>query len=134
MAGRVRCSGMALAAIVLGAYGATTADAQGGEGVTGQVTVKPSNYAGPCPVSVEFVGTLRTFTGNAYSYRWERSDNTFSPVQVVPMSSDFSPVSVRSSWRVSRPRGEVFRGWERLHVLSPSTFVSAPASFQVVCR
>jgi hypothetical protein len=92
---------------------------------------RPGRYDGPCPASIEFVGTIYVNFPTTVTFRWERSDGATGRVE----SARINPTgSVVTRWQLSRRPGEVFRGSETLHVLSPGDFFSNPAEFTLVCR
>jgi hypothetical protein len=93
---------------------------------------RPPAYNGPCPASIEFVGTIFVNRPARVSYRWERSDRATGPVQTIFIPGGAG--GVRTQWQLGRPPGQVFRGAETLHVLSPGDFYSNPAEFTLVCR
>lgn len=93
---------------------------------------RPHHYDGFCPAEIEFIGTIYVNYPTTVSYRWERSDGAAGPVQTTRVNSAGQGVYTR--WRLARPPGQVFRGGERLHVLSPGNHLSNPAGFTLVCR
>jgi hypothetical protein len=93
---------------------------------------RPANYDGRCPASIEFVGTIFMNYQATVSYRWERSDGASGPVETVVVRGPRQRAVTR--WQLRRPVGEVFRGVETLHVISPVNLYSNPAQFQLVCR
>jgi hypothetical protein len=93
---------------------------------------KPSRYDGNCPASIEFIATIVVNYPATVSYRWERSDHATGPVQTVNIRSAGQGVVTR--WQLSRQIGEVFSGWQRLHVLSPGDSYSNEANFTLICR
>jgi hypothetical protein len=93
---------------------------------------KPKHYEGPCPASIEFVGTIFVNHPAQVTYRWERSDHATGPAQSVFISG--AGRGVTTTWQMSRPPAEVFRAGEVLHVLSPGDVYSNRAEFTLVCR
>jgi hypothetical protein len=92
----------------------------------------PHRHEGRCPASIAFVGTISVNRPTQVSYRWERSDGATGRVETVVIQGRGQSVSTR--WQLSRPRAEVFRGSQTLHVLSPGDHVSNPAEFTLICR
>ena len=43
------------------------------------VIAKPSTYTGPCPATIEFLGTIFVGRPAIVEYRWERSDGVMGP-------------------------------------------------------
>ena len=98
--------------------------------VTRVLVAKPKTYPGPCPVTIEFVGTIFVSRAARVEYRWERSDGGMGPRESVDIRS--AAKSVTSTWRVGAPR-KSFSGWERLRVLSPNGVISNAAAVQIKC-
>lgn len=94
------------------------------------VVAKPRTYSGPCPTTIEFLGTIFVSRPARVEYRWERSDGTLGPRQFVDIRS--AGKGVTTTWRVGTPR-RVFSGWERLRVLSPNAISSNTAAIQIKC-
>ena len=93
---------------------------------------QPNAYNGPCPATIEFIGTIFVNHPARVSYRWERSDHATGAVQTVQINGGGR--SVRTQWHLGHPRGQVFHGTETLHVLSPGDAYSNPAEFTLVCH
>jgi hypothetical protein len=92
----------------------------------------PRNFTGSCPASIGFTGTISVNGQTKVTYRWERSDKAKAPVETVVIQGRGQSVSTK--WQLSRPKGEVFKGAETLHVLTPVESLSNPAEFTLVCR
>src|SRR5215467_3873777 len=98
--------------------------------VTKVVVAPPKIPLGPCPATVEFVGTIFVSRPARVDYRWERSDGATGPRESVDIRS--AAKSVTNSWRVGTPR-KPFSGWQRLRVLAPNGVVSNTAPLQIKC-
>jgi hypothetical protein len=92
----------------------------------------PRRHEGPCPVTIDFVGTISVNQPTKVTYRWERSDRAIGRTETVVIQGRGHSVS--TNWRISRPKGGTFTGSETLHVLSPVNQVSNAAEFTLVCR
>lgn len=95
------------------------------------VIAKPKNYHGPCPTTVEFVGTIFVSHPSKVEYRWERSDGAMGSRQFVDIRS--AGQGVTDTWRLGTPHKDL-DGWVRLHVLAPTGITSNDATFEVHCR
>jgi hypothetical protein len=125
---RTRLAVAFLAAGALGLACVARAQPQSVDNVT--AVAKPAHYTGPCPGEVHFLGKIFAGVPTTVSYRWERSDGEVGPVQKVLVSGGSH--SIETVWRVG-VRGKVFRGGERLRVLSPGDTYSIEATFSVAC-
>ncbi len=92
---------------------------------------KPSTYLGPCPTTIEFVGTIFVSRPGRVEYRWERSDGAMGPREFVDIRS--AGKGVTTTWQVGTPRRS-FNGWQKLHVLAPTGIISNQASIQIKCN
>ena len=95
------------------------------------VIAKPKTYAGPCPTTIEFVGTIFVSRPARVEYRWERSDGAMGPRESVDIRS--AGKGVTTTWKVGTPR-KSFSGWQRLHVLAPASTISNQAVVQIKCN
>ncbi len=112
------------------------------------IDASAARYSGPCPTTVRFRalidssskgvqnndGTLAPGFGGQVQFHFERSDGSKGPTQQLSFTSD-RPLAAYDEWPISQS----YAGWEKVVVdrpLRPTTgeHVSAPASFQVVCR
>jgi hypothetical protein len=100
--------------------------------VTKVVTIaKPKRYSGPCPTTIEFVGTIFVSHPARVEYRWERSDGATGSTQTVDIRS--AGQGVKDTWRIGTP-GKSFSGWVKLHVLAPTGISSDAATFDIRCQ
>ena len=95
------------------------------------VIAKPSTYTGPCPATIEFLGTIFVSRPARVEYRWERSDGVLGPRESVDSRS--AGKGVTTTWKMGTPRRS-FSGWERLHVLAPASMISNQATVQIKCN
>ena len=92
----------------------------------------PHRHEGPCPVTIDFVGTISVNQPTKVTYRWERSDRAIGRTETAVIQGRGHSVS--TSWKISRPKTGTFTGSETLHVLSPVNQVSNAAEFSVACK
>jgi len=95
------------------------------------VIAKSKTNVGPCPMTVEFLGTIFVSRPARVEYRWERSDGAVGPREFVDIRS--AGKGVTTTWQVGAPRRN-FSGWARLRVLSPNSIVSNTATIQIKCN
>lgn len=95
------------------------------------VIAKQKTYTGPCPTTIEFLGTIFVSRPARVEYRWERSDGTVGPREFVDIRS--AGKGVTTTWRVGTPRRS-FSGWAKLRALTPNSSISNTAAFQVKCN
>lgn len=133
-----------LGILIAGCLGALPAAAQRGPvvpqpargatlvtGVTAAVNF--AGYQGPCPAPLVFTATI-TAAGplaRPISYQWVRSNGTKLPKRTVKMTG--TSVTVTDRWRLGAS-GQMVRGGEQLHILSPNALVSNQATTSVLCR
>ena len=117
--------------MVLACLFVTTAEAQQYTVTKVVAIAKPNTYAGPCPATIEFVGTIFVSRPARVEYRWERSDGAMGPRESVDISS--AGKGVTTTWQVGTPHRS-FNGWEKLHVLAPNSISSNEAAVQIKCN
>jgi hypothetical protein len=93
---------------------------------------KPKSYRGPCPATIEFIGTIHVSRYPVrVEYQWERSDGGKGPREMVEIDSAGRGVTDRWTLGAGHDRMNV---WERLHVLAPTGISSPPAHAHLDCR
>ena len=92
---------------------------------------KPNTFAGPCPTTIEFVGTIFVSRPGRVEYRWERSDGVMGPRESVDIRS--AGKGVTTTWKLGTPHRN-FSAWEKLHVLAPTGIISNQAAIQIKCN
>jgi hypothetical protein len=100
------------------------------------VTANPESFAGRCPVTIKFTGTIQVLNyPMTFNYQWERSDGAKGQVHVVRVpSAKTKTVTVVDSWKVGS-KGQNLQVWEKLRVNCGNThIVSAPAAASINCR
>ena len=96
------------------------------------VVAKPRSYSGPCPATLQFIGTIHVSRFPVWvDYVWERSDGARGPRQRVRIDSVGRGVS--ETWQLGSGRQRM-QVWERLHVLAPTGISSPVARVNVNCR
>ena len=125
-----------LAALLLpAALGLVALPAPAIEWTYAQVTVSPQTSSGLLPAVFKFTGKVTLKKGGRFTYRWERSDGLVDKTVNPAVSYDgVHPALVTTTWTLEavgpcRP----FRGWVRLHLLTPVDFVSNLADFRFEC-
>jgi hypothetical protein len=81
--------------------------------------------ASKCPLRIQFKGMVRVDKPTTITYRWERSDGTQLPTQTFEIKTADAPFEVKPPdvWNVGNG-GQVFRGAETLHVMTPSDYAT----------
>jgi hypothetical protein len=100
------------------------------------VTADPESFAGRCPVTIKFTGTIEVLAyPMTFNYHWERSDGAKGPVHVVRVPSPRTrTITVVDTWRLGS-QGQNLNVWQKLHVNCGNThIVSEPASASISCR
>ena len=96
------------------------------------VVAKPQVYTGPCPATLQFIGTILVCRHPVWvTYEWVRSDGATGPRERVEITS--AGRGVTTTWKLGT-RGEHIHLWEQLHVLAPTNVRSPRAAVQVNCR
>jgi hypothetical protein len=96
------------------------------------IVAKPRSYSGPCPVTLQFIGTIFVSRYPVWvEYQWERSDGARGQRQKVRIDSRGRGVS--ETWQLGG-RHERMQVWERLHVLAPTGITSPVARVNVNCH
>ena len=97
---------------------------------------EPRAYAGACPVTITFPGTITVVGSGTVSWVWESSDGDSSPVQTDTFTRSGSH-KVSSNWKVAQsvPTGQ---GWESIRILDPimdrpDSAWKTQVSFTVAC-
>ncbi len=124
-----------LAAIPLAAQrGAGAPAGKPGAVVTAvRVVVDQVSYQGPCPAKLLFTATITAATPRTspISYQWVHSDGVKGPKRTLRMVG--ATATVTDHWKLGAS-GQMVRGWNELHILSPNRLVSNQAMTSVLCR
>lgn len=105
-------------------------------GAKGRVTaarLAVANYPrnGPCPVKLNFNGTITTNGPAEVKYTWVSFDGGTWPEGTLTFRAAGTQ-RVTQQWQLGAP-GDSKSGWLQLKVISPNTLVSPRASFSVRC-
>lgn len=109
----------------------------GGDGtITATLSANPATYEGPCPVNIDFTGTITDSVGNRdIRYRTIDSRGFTGAEETIRLSQGESetifPLSA-SIGGTARP-GEGTQGWVAIEFLEPNRFVAGRAMFDIIC-
>ena len=95
----------------------------------------PSNYAGPCPVTIRFSGGISVASGSCnVSYKFLRSDGVPAPLQTLTFKSQGSK-DVSTTWKLGRADlSRIYDGWMSIQIVEPKEIASKRASFKIQCK
>ncbi len=97
-------------------------------------TVNPQRWNSVCPHEFRFIGEITSRGAGNVTYRWDRSDRSSGPVEVIHFSGPNERQTVATSWTLAQPRNVVFHGWEQIRVMAPNFIRSNKAAFTLHCR
>jgi WD domain, G-beta repeat len=97
------------------------------------LSAEPSSYAGRCPVTVKFTGSISVVgSGGKVKYQLVRSNVGRQPTPAQELTFDAPGVKeVSDTWRV--PGVGSVRGWATLRILEPQEAESDKAEFRLQC-
>jgi hypothetical protein len=95
-------------------------------------TDKPS-YNGPCPVRINFTGTIFADGPGTVTYRFIRSDGATSGAKSLTFE-ERGGKTVSESWTLGGSALSSYEGWVRLENITPQLSQSVQASFKMTCR
>jgi hypothetical protein len=102
---------------------------QGFKVVSAKLSADPTDYSGPCPVTIRFNGEITTEGGGGeIAYTFVRSDGATGPVQKVFAQGT---MKVSTTWTLS---ASPFEGWQAIRLLSPQELQSGEAVFRIRCE
>ncbi len=96
----------------------------------------PETSNGPCPVTVTVKFQALLKTPATFTYRWERSDGVADTAVHAPVANDAShPARLDTTVKlgVREPQFHPYKGWVKMHILTPFDFLSAPVNFTIDC-
>lgn len=95
--------------------------------------VTPASHVGACDKPLEFVFTagLAATKPAKVAYRWIRSDGTQQAGEVT-LKGDLT-TTLRHTFTVADP-SKLERGWARVHLLTPASASTGPATFTITCQ
>jgi hypothetical protein len=91
--------------------------------------------AGPCPVTVNFSGYIKTAGPGTVKYTFTRSDGATAPVFMLEFK-EAGTQNVTTSWTLGDATAlPEYSGWQAIKILSPNTLESSheTGSFRVAC-
>jgi hypothetical protein len=98
-----------------------------------RIGMNPSSWRGRCPAEFRFTATIVSRGAGTVYYHWERSDGSSTPRQSTSFSGANQERTMGNEWRVSRPVGERFRGWEQFVATEPNFIRSNRAIINMTC-
>ncbi|HUJ13906.1 MAG TPA: CARDB domain-containing protein [Thermoanaerobaculia bacterium] len=122
--------------LALVALCSTAAMAQSNMRVIGaKLEADPANYAGICPTTIRFHGTIETNGPGVVKYIFERSDGAIDTiVKSVTFTAAPFHISIPDETWTLGGAGMTYSGWERIKILAPNAgFLSNEAHFQIRC-
>lgn len=99
---------------------------------TATLDVTPSSSTS-CPTTFTFTATIRASSPGTVTYRWQRSDppGWSGPTEQLDFQAADSK-TVEHTWTLDQ-RGDPYRGWVALQILSPDQTTSPQVSFMLDC-
>lgn len=88
----------------------------------------PARFEGPCPKTVNFVGTIAVNRAGTVRYTFLRSDGARGPVHEIRFDGPGSK-EVSTSWQLGRS----YAGWMAIKILAPREMESNRANFELRC-
>lgn len=99
------------------------------------VVLKADNPNGPCPVTLNFTGSISTDSAGTVQYTFIRSDGATGPVQTLDFKAAGTQ-TVSTSWTLGDAKSlPSYQGWQALRVISPNALESSreTGSFAMKC-
>jgi hypothetical protein len=101
-----------------------------------ELTAKPTQGTGPCPVDINFSGSITANGKGQVTYTFVRSDGATAPVYMLEFSgSDTKQVS--TTWKLGSAESlPSYTGWQTLKILSPNVLETPRDSgaFSINCQ
>lgn len=101
-----------------------------------EVTVSPTESAGPCPVTLTFRASVLLDMKSKFTYEWKVSTGEPDKNRHEPTWADGeTPVLLTQEWPLGErtPAFHPYRGWVKLYVRSPAPVLSDPVPFTLDC-
>jgi len=93
-----------------------------------ELAAAPPRFAGKCPTTINFNGTISASQACDVKYKFIRSDGGIAPENTLKFDAPGAkPVS--TTWTIGRD----YAGWEAVQVLSPVSVQSNKAAFAIKC-
>jgi hypothetical protein len=97
-------------------------------GVT--LTADPRATAAPCPVTLNFSGTITANGAGVVKYTFVRNDGATTPVSTLEFdAAGTKPLG--TTWTLDLP---AYEGWQAVKILSPNEMFSEKATFKLECE
>ncbi|HVM88880.1 MAG TPA: hypothetical protein VMT76_11895 [Puia sp.] len=93
------------------------------------VSVNNPAYNGACPAKIIFKAVIHYSGAGTLQYQWVRSDGAHPPTMTIKLDGSGTRI-VNTSWQL----GKSYSGWEALKVISPGSFESSKAEFNMTCN
>ena len=97
--------------------------------IVARLTANPVSYAGKCPTTITFKGSITVTEAMRLQYRFIRSDGASAPIQTLNFDRPGTK-EVNTTWTLGRS----YTGWEAIKVLYPQAVESNKANFSIQCR
>jgi len=101
-----------------------------------EVSVKPAESGGPCPVTLTFRASVLLDMKSKFTYEWKLSTGEPDRNHHGPVWADGeNAVALTQEWPFGEntPAFHPYRGWVKLYVRSPAPVLSDPVPFTVDC-
>jgi hypothetical protein len=96
-------------------------------GVT--LNADPRPEAAPCPVTLNFSGTVTTNGAGVVKYTFMRNDGATAPVYTLEFDAAGTK-PLNTTWTLDLP---AYEGWQAVKILSPNETFSEKAPFRLTC-
>ncbi len=93
----------------------------------------PRSYHGPCPGLIRFQGKIQASARGRVNYTYFYSDGATGPEGFVDFEGP-GVKSVETTWTFGGTSLTRYEGWARIRILSPNSYESNKASFDIDCR
>ncbi len=98
------------------------------------LTAEDARMSGPCPMKVVFNGYIKTNGPGTIRYTFTRSDGATAPIFTLTFE-EAGTQRVNTDWTLSDADVQPpFEGWERIKILSPNSYESSQAKFEIECQ
>jgi hypothetical protein len=93
----------------------------------------PTSYQGPCPGPIKFQGKIQASARGRVRYTYFYSDGAMGPEGFVDFEGP-GVKQVETTWTLGGTGLPRYEGWAKLRILSPNSYVSNEASFDIDCQ
>ncbi len=100
--------------------------------ITIKLDVDKASYAGTCPASVNFKGTITSDKPGKIQYRFIRSDGVLQPVETLEFGIPETK-EIESKWTAGNTKTPLFEGWQSLKIVYPEEIESEKVFFKAAC-